>query len=97
MLTCTYCNVSFSSRGNLQNHQNTALSCLKLRNETPSSIYACQYCQKNFTTNHSVDRHYKTCIKKYEKMIHERDNKIKRLTSFIDEIKLKFRISDEEL
>ena len=69
---------------NLKIHQETTKKCVVLRNATSSLFYSCKYCNKNFTSSQNAGKHYKTCIKKYQRLLQESNAEIKRLLSFID-------------
>jgi hypothetical protein len=81
MNTCEYCQKSFSTKSNLQNHQKTAKYCLDKR-KICNKEYKCN-CEKIFTTKINFERHNKICnfsniIKPYEEnyIKIENENKI---------------------
>jgi Zn finger protein HypA/HybF involved in hydrogenase expression len=85
MSECEHCHKTFTSQRNLKLHQGTTLRCLKLQNNTPSICFICGDCNKNYTTSQMLDRHCKTCVKKYQRIIQEHEAEINRLTAIIED------------
>ena len=59
-MNCDYCKKTFSSKGNLQKHQNTTKFCLKLQQTTK---FICLACQKELSTKRWLLNHYLSCEK----------------------------------
>ena len=83
MPVCEYCNKTCPTESNLKIHQETTLTCLKIRRISPSTVYTCGDCNKNFTTNRALDKHCKICIKKYQRIIQELEARIEHLESLV--------------
>ena len=74
---CQYCDKSFSTKGVLKTHQETAKYCLNLRNNfnvinnEETNDNKCEYCNKILTTKFKLDSHKKICRSQdlYQKFI----------------------------
>jgi hypothetical protein len=73
---CEFCGKSFSCSYNLKVHTKSAKYCLSLRNEKPSVIYPCEYCDFQSTNKYSLNTHVKTCVAHKEYIIEEKDKEL---------------------
>ena len=93
-LECKYCKKQFKTVTNLNRHQKYTKSCLKIQNEkfnidnVDSSVFSCEYCDKNYTSKQSLDLHIVSCQQKkkckelkeeYDKVIQEKNKEIEEL------------------
>lgn len=65
---CEFCNKQYNSLSNLNYHKKTAKFCLKLQqnkqeenNINTKSNFACEHCEKTFTTKFALTRHNLIC------------------------------------
>jgi hypothetical protein len=65
-MECDFCKKTFSSKGNLIVHQNSAKYCLSLQGKD-KNILECEYCNKNFTLKQTLLEHYNSCKEKQKK------------------------------
>src|SRR5688572_24192180 len=89
MNLCQFCNKSFSSKVNLDNHIKTAKYCIKLRGEEAENVPICRYCNSVYSTKRNYDRHIKICksriiAEKYESIIEKHKSIIEELTLAIN-------------
>ena len=65
---CEYCNKSYKTLSNLNNHKKTAKFCLNLQKESNPDkevkILKCEYCDKEFTTKFVLNNHVSVCTSK---------------------------------
>lgn len=73
---CDVCSTVFKSKSNLYNHKRTAKYCLKLQDKQ-NDKFSCEYCEKFFTTKHSLDIHCLNCNVKKELEIRETNDNYK--------------------
>jgi hypothetical protein len=80
---CEYCNLSFSSKSNLNAHQKRAKKCLKTQHNNniifEENLFKCNFCKKNFTSQKYFNEHNSKCFEKIEK---ERNNFEKKSETF---------------
>ena len=60
-LTCQFCNKTLSTKSNLQIHQKTAKSCLKIQNKELEDDFKCEGCQRKFTQKINYNNHINIC------------------------------------
>jgi transcription elongation factor Elf1 len=60
-LICEYCNKKLSSIGILKVHQESAKYCLEKRGSKTPVKFNCVFCNKNYTTKLSLQRHKEIC------------------------------------
>ena len=75
-LTCEYCKKIFKTTTNLNRHQRTTKSCIKIQKETINClnlpniiIHVCEFCDKIFTSKQTLTSHLIVC--KYKKYIEQ--------------------------
>ena len=73
-ITCEFCNKTYASKYILLNHQKTTKKCLQIQKEKcvediKNIEFKCVYCNKNFTSNQTLNKHNSKCIKKLTKDI----------------------------
>jgi len=56
-MNCEFCNKTFSTKGTLKNHQNTAKYCLELQGNNLDNKYECKKCYKVFTQKIRLNTH----------------------------------------
>lgn len=61
---CQYCEKSFSSKGCLTTHTNTARSCLKRRGVEVPEDFKCILCEKAFFSQITLNNHARICMAK---------------------------------
>ena len=66
MYNCEYCNKTFTTKGNLRTHCDTAKFCLKLRGVKVN--IKCEFCSEQFSNKRSKARHQLKCFAKAVKM-----------------------------
>ena len=74
---CKFCKKQFSSKSNLIHHQNNARYCKELQKNSDLDIennienikFICEYCNKDFSSNHRYKKHLDICLEKYKKNI----------------------------
>ena len=60
---CKFCGNSFSTKGALKIHKDTALYCLAKRGKLNKvQKFKCKYCQKKYTTHQNLNKHINSCI-----------------------------------
>lgn len=78
-MNCNFCNNTFSSKYVLNNHQKRAKYCIDIQKKNGSlpiyDLYKCEFCDIEVAKN-TKDRHLKSCRKRTEKIIEEKDIKI---------------------
>jgi hypothetical protein len=62
-MDCKFCNRTFSSKTNLNVHQQNAKYCLKIQNKNAKEEFKCIGCTKVFTRNYDYKRHKEKCTK----------------------------------
>ena len=73
---CEFCNKSYKTLSNLNNHKKTAKFCLNLQKESKPDeevvvkVLKCEYCDKEFTTKFIFNNHMSVCTSKilYDKL-----------------------------
>jgi len=65
-MECEFCNKSFKTKSNLNNHQKNARYCLEIRNKQVN--FNCEYCEKNFSSKYGLSIHQNECLKFYKKI-----------------------------
>jgi len=73
---CEFCNKSYKTLSNLNNHKKTAKFCLILQKESKPDeevvvkVLKCEYCDKEFTTKFIFNNHMSVCTSKilYDKL-----------------------------
>jgi myosin heavy subunit len=85
--SCEWCKKTFSNKGNLTTHTNTAKYCISLRGAPIISVRSCTYCQKSFSVR-CVDNHMKTCSLKKDSENDSLKTEVESLKSKKDEIVL---------
>jgi hypothetical protein len=95
-LTCNFCNKNFLNKYNLENHQKTALYCLKLQNKNLEANFNCEYCKKSFTIKSNYNKHSLHCKDKEEKEIYNlkelcesKQSELDKCYKFIEKLKFK--------
>jgi len=90
-MECTFCKKSFSTKGSLEKHQQTAKFCLKIQGRTLESSFKCENCNKIFTQKTSLYDHFPTCKERHKKILEEKEDEhssiVKRLENEIAKIK----------
>jgi hypothetical protein len=90
-MECTFCKKSFSTRGSLEKHQQTAKFCLKIQGKPLESSFKCENCNKIFTQKTSLYDHFPTCKERHKKILEEKENEhssiVKRLENEIVKLK----------
>lgn len=81
---CQYCEKSFSSKGCLTTHTNTARSCLKRRGVEVPDDFKCILCEKAFFSQITLNNHARICMAKSN-------------TSRLFEIQRKLEATEEKL
>ena len=81
-ITCEYCNKVLSNVGNLTRHQKSK-TCLKTRKDVELYIvedrFKCEYCFKYMTTKGWLNKHKVLCVKRYKRLLEEKDSEIEYL------------------
>jgi len=65
-MECQFCKKEFSTKPNLVNHQKTAKFCLNIQGKVNTS-FSCDYCNKIFTSNQTLNDHLLHTCKKHKK------------------------------
>jgi hypothetical protein len=101
---CEYCNKSYKTLSNLNNHKKTAKFCLNLQKESNPDkevkILKCEYCDKEFTNKFILNKHLDICSSKsiYNKLMkekEEKDKQIKELIKYIEELNEQIKEKDK--
>ena len=102
---CSFCKKSFSSKSNLRTHINTAKYCIDNRPTTTLKIvFKCEGCQDDLSSKQTLENHKAKCmyllqkkrdddhskqIANLEKIISEKDRRIKELEDRMDSLLVK--------
>ena len=70
-MECTFCKKVFSTKPNLINHQKTTKYCLQLQGRVNTN-FLCDYCNKHFTSQQTLNEHVLYTCKKHKKSEHEK-------------------------
>ena len=70
-MECTFCKKVFSTKPNLINHQKTTKYCLQLQGRVNTN-FSCEYCDKYFTSQQTLNDHVLYTCKKHKKSEHEK-------------------------
>ena len=85
-MDCQYCKKKFVSKHVLATHQKRAKSCLlvqkNINNNVISDLIKCEFCELEMNPK-NITRHHNTCIKRFRKIIEEKDNIIAEKTNRI--------------
>jgi hypothetical protein len=91
---CEFCNKSYKTLSNLNNHKKTAKFCLNLQKESnPEKVIIqllnCEFCDKEFTNKFILNKHVDICpskviYRKFEEQIKEKNNTILLLNQSIE-------------
>jgi archaellum component FlaC len=74
---CNFCKKTFSTKGNLLNHQAKTKFCLEIQGKSLSNLFTCGQCNKHFTSQQNYSNHL---CEKNKKIEYEKQKK--------DEIKI---------
>ncbi len=98
-MKCQYCNKDYANEKILKKHQKTAIFCIEIQNRIQNQIhssseslvfgksinFSCQFCEEHFTLKYNLERHYKSCKIKIEKIQEENELKNQQIISKIQE------------
>lgn len=86
MFNCEFCDNSFTSKFNLQYHQQNTKYCLDKQNEIKSISLQCESCNKYFKNKYNLNKHYTTCID-YKLLQKEKEynEKIEQMKTYYEE------------
>ncbi len=102
---CTFCNKSYKTLSNLNNHKKTAKFCLNLQKESNPDkevkVLKCEYCDKEFTNKFILNKHIDICSSKsiYNKLMkekEEKDKQIQELIKYIEELNDQIKEKDKD-
>ena len=100
IMTCEYCNKTVD-KSNLSRHHKTK-SCLKSRNGIEPKLiedrFQCEYCQKFLCRGNYLKIHLDGCVKRYKRLLEEKDSEIEYLKQSKDsEIEYLKQSKDSEI
>lgn len=76
-MICQFCNKEFSTKGNLQKHQETTKRCLKIQETVKPKVFKCDGCDKVLSTKHRLYTHKLICKKIIKENIIEKTSREK--------------------
>jgi hypothetical protein len=83
-MECNFCKKTFTTRGNLTNHQKTAQYCLDIQNKS-NDKWKCTYCSKILASKQNLDSHLAKCVSK--NISNQQDIEIKNLKNELEIMK----------
>jgi hypothetical protein len=86
-IECNYCKNKFKNVSSLNYHMKTAIYCLKLRNTT-NTLFKCEYCSKNFSSNNKRYMHVKKCQQTFQEIIGLKSNNLNLLKKIEEQNKI---------
>jgi hypothetical protein len=92
---CEFCKKEFTTKTNLNYHKANAKYCLEKRGSQPE--FTCEPCKKTFVSDNMLQKHHLKCVHyekeqmrlSYEKIISEKDKRIKDLEDRMDSLLIK--------
>jgi hypothetical protein len=92
--TCNFCANTFTTKSYLNYHQKKAKYCLQLQGNISGTIFRCEYCDKQLSSEKRLNTHYDICksysnlsIKeKYEEKLSEKERYIEKLEQTIKDL-----------
>jgi hypothetical protein len=101
--SCEFCSKTFCKKSNLTVHQRTAKYCISLREPEKVSRFTCENCQKELSTNRTLETHIKTCKTRKEQEVDaikrknvELEFKVRELESAVQHLESTNKILIEE-
>jgi hypothetical protein len=88
---CDFCKREFSSKANLNYHKTNTKYCLEKQGKQRE--FTCEECKKTFVSDNMLQKHHLKCIyyikSHYEKIISEKDKRLKEYEAKLENIALK--------